>query len=252
VNEFGEMPAPVAPQPAPESQDYPFWSYQDLVVLLGLALPVLLISALVVGFLAGLAGDAVSTPAVGVLGAQFIAYALWFFCLWALIRFRYDRPFWRSLAWVNPPHPLTRYIALGPVLAFTVGLTGALLRTPEAQMPMMELLQDRLSLVLVGVFAVTLGPICEELAFRGFVLPLLTRSMGPVYAVLLTSVVFALLHGPQYGWSWRHVLLITLASAAFCVVRLRTGSTFAAAAMHMTYNLTFFIAYVAQENRFPI
>jgi membrane protease YdiL (CAAX protease family) len=205
----------------------------------------------VVRLIAALVPEGEAVPAAGVLAAQFVAYGLWFACLWALIRFRYDKPFWPSLAWVSPRGSLYGYLALGPVLAFSVGIAGAALQTPEIQMPMMDLLRDRLSLILLGVFAVTLGPLCEELAFRGFFLPLLARSLGPVTGIVITSAVFALLHGPQYGGSWRHVFLIALAGAAFGVVRLRSGSTLAATAMHATYNLTFFVAFLAQGDSFP-
>jgi hypothetical protein len=105
---------------------------------------------------------------------------------------------------------------------------------------------DRESVLLVGAFATTLGPACEELIFRGFLLPLLVRSFGVITGVVAAALPFALLHGPQYGWSWRHLLLVTLAGSVFGWVRLRTGSTVAAATVHAAYNLTFFIAYLNQ------
>jgi membrane protease YdiL (CAAX protease family) len=97
-------------------------------------------------------------------------------------------------------------------------------------------------MILVGIFAVTLGPLCEELAFRGFLQPLLVRSVGAALGIFLTSVPFGLLHLQEYSWSWRHALLITLAGCAFGVVRYRTRSTAVAAVMHAAYNSTFFIA----------
>ncbi len=119
-------------------------------------------------------------------------------------------------------------------------------------MPIKQLLTDRSSILLVSVFATTLGPLCEELAFRGFLLPLLLRSLGPLAGVFLTALPFAVLHGPQYGWSWRHLLLITLAGAAFGWVRYRTGSTAAAAVTHASYNLTFLVAYLSQGKDLPV
>lgn len=236
-----EAPGPAAPQPPGR---YPFWGYKDLILLFGLALPIMVVSALIVQIAALFVPGGRPLPAAVVLASQFLAYGLWFLILWALIRFRYGRPFWGSLGWVTPRHGTLRYALLGPVLALGVGVAGALLQTPEMQMPMMELLRDRISIVLVGVFAVSLGPLCEELAFRGFFLPLLARSLGPAAGVVLTAVFFSMLHGPQYAWSWRHLLLITSAGVAFGVVRLRTGSTSAATVMHATYNLTFFAAYL--------
>jgi len=91
-----------------------------------------------------------------------------------------------------------------------------------------------------------MGPVCEELAFRGFLLPWLARRIKPAPAVAVTAVLFAVLHGPEYAWSWRHVVLISVAGVAFGAVRLRTGSTAAAAVVHATYNLVFFAALVAQ------
>jgi membrane protease YdiL (CAAX protease family) len=224
----------------------PFWGYQDLAVLIGLALPVLLVSALTVQLAVFLVPMLFASRVAGVLFAQFLAYGLWFFCLWSLFRLRYGKPFWTSLGWVSPPRGLALYIILGAGLAIGVALLGAALRTPDVAMPMKELLQDSASLVLVGAFAVSLGPLCEELAFRGFILPLVARSLGAVAGILLTAAGFALLHGPQYAWSWQHISLITLAGAVFGMVRLRSGSTAAATVMHAAYNFTFFVAYAAQ------
>ncbi len=232
-------------EPTPPEK-YPFWNYHDVVLLIGLTLPALAAAA-VVGRLAMLVLPVNATaPATAILVAQFFGYGFWFLCLYGLLRLRYGRPFWQSLAWVRPGATMPLYAASGALLAIGVAVGGALLKTPNIQMPMQELLRDRTSLVLVGIFAVTLGPVCEELSFRGFFLPLLARSLGAAGGVLLTAIVFSLMHGPQYAWSWRHILLISFAGIAFGVVRLRSGSTAAATLMHATYNLTFFVAYLFQ------
>jgi membrane protease YdiL (CAAX protease family) len=140
----------------------------------------------------------------------------------------------------------------GPVLALLIAVLGLALQTPEINMPIRDLLTDWTSVLLVGIFATTLGPLCEELAFRGFLLPLVARSLGRVAGVIVAALPFAILHGPQYAWSWRHVLLITLAGAVFGWVRLRSRSTFAAALVHAGYNLTFFSAYLFQGKDLPV
>lgn len=245
------MNATAAPNvhPEPPADGEPFWNYQDLLLLVGLAVPSVVVAIALVA-LAGLALGGPARSAVAVLALQFTAYGLWFLCLFALLKLRYGRPFWRSLAWVRPRAPLSRFLAGGVVLAFAIALLGALLRTPDIDMPIQQLLRDRASLALVGLFAVTLGPLCEELIFRGFLQPLLTRTFGAAAAILVTAVVFAVPHGPQYAWSWQHVLLITLAGAAFGWARLRSGSTLAAAVMHAGYNLVFFVALAAQWEEF--
>lgn len=250
MNEETGTPEPQTLPPATR-EAYPFWGYQDLAILAGLALPSLMVAIAVVKLLGMLAPGSLAAPAVGVLLLQFIAFGLWFFCLNGLFRLRYNKPFWPSLAWIRPDRGMFLFIALGPVLALVVVFLGAALRTPDIEMPMKELLNDRLSLALVGIFAVTLGPLCEELAFRGFLLPLLARSLGAVVAVLLTAVIFSAMHGPQYAWSWQHLVLITLAGAVFGWVRLGSGSTAATVVVHAGYNLTFFVAYMAQWRELP-
>ncbi len=241
------FPAPEEPVVTPvAAEEYPFWGYQDLVLLIGFALPSFAAAFAAVQLAARLIPGEMVLPAVGVLALQFLFYGFWFLCLYGLIRFRYGKPFWVALAWVKPLRGITIYTMAGPALAVTIALIGVALNTPEIDMPMKQLLGDRFSLLLVGAFAVTLGPLCEELAFRGFFLPLLARSFGPVIGVLVTALVFSLMHGPQYAWSWRHIVLITVAGAVFGVVRLRSGSTAAATLMHATYNLTFFLGYIVQ------
>lgn len=238
----------VAEGPPPER--YPFWGYRDLLFLIGLAVPCLVISILLVSAATLLMPASWNTPAVAALTLQFLLYGLWFACLWGLIRLRYDRPFGESLRWQKPSRGWVSYVLLGFGLALSIAVLGALTRAPDIEMPMKELLSDRASLILVGIFAVTLGPVCEELIFRGFLQPLIEKSLGPVPAIVLSAVPFALLHGPQYAWSWQHILLILVAGCVFGAVRFVSGSTAAAAAMHAGYNLTFFAAYLSQWDQF--
>jgi membrane protease YdiL (CAAX protease family) len=85
-------------------------------------------------------------------------------------------------------------------------------------------------LLLFGT--VLLAPIGEELLFRGFLLPRLLVQKGPVWAVGVSAVVFALLH-PQYGLYMPVVLVygIVLGWA-----RVRTGGLAAPILLHMTIN----------------
>lgn len=236
-----QLPAPSADRSARE----PFWGYEDVLIFAALALPSLLFAALLsqaVFLILGLAPP----KAVKVLIPQFLGYGFLFAALYLLLRLKYGRPFWTSLGFVIPRHGMTASLMYGPVVAFSIAILGALIRTPQIDMPIRELLSDNVSILMMGIFATTLGPLCEELAFRGFLQPLLQRTFGGVAGIVLAALPFAFLHGPQYGWSWRHILLLSLAATAFGWTRYKTGSTAAAAVMHATYNLTFFIAFLLQ------
>lgn len=224
------------------SPAHPFWTWRDALLFGGMAIPCF---ALAIAFSQGLFQlFPVESPAPRLMTMQFAGFGLWFLALFAMLRVRYRQPFWASLGW-NVPWPgmlLTAFA--GPALAVAVAVGGVLLKTPEIQSSIHQLMRDRWSTLLVGVLATTLAPLFEELLFRGFLLPLLVRSFGAVAGVVLCSLPFTVLHGPQYHWTWQHMTLLLLASAAFCVIRLRTGSTAAAALAHATYNLTFFLLYV--------
>jgi len=240
-----EPPADPQPAPAPPERD-PFWGYSDLLLFGGLALPAMLsgfglvkVTLYLLRLHPGRAAEAVA--------AQFMGYLFLSLVLVVIFRLQYGRPFWKSLGWTRIPVPPMWVAIAGWLAAFAVVLVGYLIRTPTTGNPMTELIQEnRLSLILVGIFGVTVGPLAEELAFRGFLQPLLVRSLGVPLGIVLTAIPFGLLHAPEYGYSWRHAALITTAGAAFGWMRHATGSTKAATLMHSAYNALFFAALFSQ------
>ena len=251
--EFTAPPPPpeTPPPPAPPPERVPFWGYHDLFMFIGLFVGSLVAAfAVVSGFLA-LFRIEVKNDLWRLLPAQFLAYLFLFLSLWMLFRAQYNRPFWRSLGWTDLPLRTTVIIAYGVLLAFTVGVVSRLLQTPDVPTPMTKMLSDRSSIILVAVFGVTVGPLCEELIFRGFLQPLFTRNLGTAGGILAAAVPFGLLHLQEYGNSWRHGVLITMAGAAFGWMRWRTGSTKASTLMHAAYNGTFFLALLLQPKNLP-
>ena len=238
---------PPPPPPPQKPMEDPFWGYRDLLVFALLAVPSLLLGLFIVQTIILSTGLRIPGKASSLVVPQFLGYAFWFLSLYILLRVRYDRPFWPSLGWKVPwRYPLLSLVG-GPALAFAIGVLGNVLQTPNVNMPIQDLLTDRPSIVLIGLMATTLGPLCEELAFRGFLLPLLVRSFGVWLGLILSSLPFALLHGPQYGWHWQHIVLLTMASFVFGAARIYFRSTAAATLVHATYNLTYFIAYILQR-----
>jgi membrane protease YdiL (CAAX protease family) len=134
------------------------------------------------------------------------------------------------------------------LLAFAVAFLGVLIRTPTTGNPMEDLLQDPRSVILVTIFGITLGPLFEELAFRGFLQPLLTSRLGTFAGIFGSAILFGLLHFQEYGNSWHHVVLITLAGAAFGWMRHITGSTKASTLMHASYNALFFLTLLTSPS----
>jgi uncharacterized protein len=231
------------PLPTPHRPP-PFWDYNDLFLFVALLITSLgaslVFALLLMKFTALPLGWKLILP-------QLVLYALGLSGLAALLRFRYDRPLWRSLDWKATPFSATlSALLLGPVLAISVGLVGAALKTPQIDLPFQQMLGSTTTTIALGIVVVILGPICEEIAFRGFLMPLLIRSTGVVGGIVLTGFIFGSVHGYEYEWSWRHMLLISLVGGALGWMKHKTQSTAAAAYMHCTFNLTQFAAFLWQ------
>ena len=228
----------LTPPSLPHSRE-PFWDYTDLLLF-----AILVATSLAVSLLAALAFCKLAIPG-RLLLAQILWYALAFTALKALLLFRYEQPFWQSLGW----RPISfsaaaGAILAGPLLVISIGLLQFILRAPEIEPPFEQMLGSGNTIVLFGILAVIVGPVAEELAFRGFLMPLLIRSLGAVGGIVLTGLIFGSIHGYEYEWSWQYMLLISLVGCVLGWTKYKTKSTFASALMHCTFNLTQFVALV--------
>jgi membrane protease YdiL (CAAX protease family) len=222
------------------------WSFADLAILIGMAAPSLLLAAGAGKLVAGL----VPNKGLVTMAIQLVLYGGILLSLYFLLRLRHGLDFWHSLGWRIPWRGMWESALTGPVLAVSLTFLAFALKAPKGAMAIESLISDRLSLIVIGLGAVLIGPIFEELVFRGFAQPLLIRALGVFGGLLACSLPFALLHGPQYKWSWQHLLVLTVASMIFGLVRYRTGSTAASTLAHASYNLTFFSALVLQGDKF--
>ena len=93
-------------------------------------------------------------------------------------------------------------------------------------------------MVLYSIFLATfLGPVFEEIFFRGFCYPILKKQFGIKTAMVLTAVFFALIH--ENTFSFWPIFLLGLALVYLFEKR---GSLLAPMALHIVHN-SLFIAY---------
>ncbi len=246
-------PFPIEPQlpPEPEPQTpaveerFPFWSYLDLGVVIALALLSLIVSQ----FLALAIGRAMHLPKESqqllAVPAQFVAYGLLFLVLRALFHLHYGQPMMSSLGFVRSRLPVGVALMLGLLLSIAVAVLGGLMKMSNDNTPMQHLLSDPRGLLVMALFGTAVGPLCEELLFRGFLQPLLVRTFGVAIGIFLTALPFGLLHLQQYGNAWQSGVLITLVGVVLGAVRHFTNSTRASTLVHAAYNSTLFLALIA-------
>ena len=82
---------------------------------------------------------------------------------------------------------------------------------------------------------VSLVAVAEEIFFRGALWNVLERIWGPVAAWICTSLVFALIHAPLYGW--RALPLDVGAGLGLGALRLWSGDVTAPAVAHVLADL---------------
>lgn len=134
-----------------------------------------------------------------------------------------------------------RLLLTGVVLAGLIQLGSNYLPVPK-DLPVDSFFRTPLDAWMIALFGSFVAPAFEELAFRGFLYPALRRWTGGVLAAVLTSIPFALLHAQQVGHAFSPLLMVFIVSLVLTAIRQRTGSVAASTLVHMTYNLSIFLA----------
>ena len=216
------------------------WNFEDLGFFLGAILPSVVVSSLVTRI--------VPSPAARGLAYQSVLYVLMLSCLYALARVRHDASFASSVNWTMRFQGALYCVFGAPLLALTISILGLLLGAPLIPSAVDNLTASDIPLPVVAVFAVILGPLFEELVFRGFLQPLFQQAGGKWRGLIVTSALFSLLHGAQNEWLWQYFVLLFFAGLAFGIVRQRSGSTAAAFLLHMGFNLTPLTSSILSRN----
>jgi membrane protease YdiL (CAAX protease family) len=169
-------------------------------------------------------------------------YALLFLFLYVTLAVLRDMPFWHSLGWrklnANPTAGTGNgwmYFFSGCGLAIFVALASYNMKDTE-HLPIQEIFKNRSGAMLLMAMAVLVAPLVEETVFRGYLYPLFAKSLGVLPGILITGVLFGLMHGSQLGWTWRLVLLLSLVGVIFTFARARTGTVLASFLLHLGYN----------------
>jgi membrane protease YdiL (CAAX protease family) len=179
------------------------------------------------------------------LPLQIVAYMFVYLCFWGVFRLKYNRGVLDSLGWRKTRYSLLAAGAGGVLLYFGIATVAALLHTPKVDTPFDELVKTPFSMVLLAVTAVFLAPLFEEMLFRGFLQPLLSRTLGVVMGILLTAVLFGGLHASEYKGAWQYVAAITVVGIALGVLRAKTNSIIPGTVMHGCFNAVSVVGLLA-------
>jgi membrane protease YdiL (CAAX protease family) len=233
----------VAPPPARE----PFWGYTDLLLVMGLIVASILLILVGGGFLMAFYPRLRDDPTPLLLPVQVAFYGFIYLALYFTLKSRYGKPVFPSLGWRRTRFNAGIAVLGGAILALAISGLAALLHTPQVPSPLDRFLKSPVNLALFSALAVTLAPVFEELFFRGFLQPLLSRTFGVLSGILITALVFGCLHAPEYSYAWQYVVAVSAAGAVFGWVRARTNSIIPSTIMHGCYNAVFVVALIVTK-----
>jgi uncharacterized protein len=108
---------------------------------------------------------------------------------------------------------------------------------PETENQLIRILQSsRTALLVVAFMATFTAPIVEEVVYRGVLYSPLQRSIGVSAAVIAVTLIFSLVHVPQYYESPQTIILLTLLSLILTLMRAFSGSLLPCIILHTMVN----------------
>ncbi|HEX4750911.1 MAG TPA: type II CAAX endopeptidase family protein [Bryobacteraceae bacterium] len=239
---------PVPPLEPLRRRREPFWGYPDLFMVLGL-----LFAAIVVMGLGAIAitliwrSVSLTSPAMA-FGSNLVIYLALLLIFKFVFQLRYGQPFLRPLGWRMTDAAKVGYAAVcGLALPFVISGIGYVLRMPKVETQMDEMMKSMPIAVLVPM-AVILAPFFEELFFRGFLQPLLTRTFGLVLGIVITGALFGALHAAEYSFIWQYIVAIGLVGVALGAMRAWTNSIVTSTVMHACFNGLQVVALVVSKH----
>jgi membrane protease YdiL (CAAX protease family) len=154
---------------------------------------------------------------------------------WIIVTQFRQHDYFRSLGWEFGSFRAWHGILI--ILGFFV--VGALVGQyfPEEDNDLLKILRSsREATILVGLIATLSAPFVEEVVYRGVLYSAAKKTMGTAGAISLTTLLFTLVHVPQYWPSYSTIFLLFLLSLVLTIVRARTGRLLPCVVLHFVFN----------------
>jgi membrane protease YdiL (CAAX protease family) len=207
-----------------------------------------------------------SVPPRLLLAAEAFTYIATLSIAWFLFPLLWRKPFATGLQ-TNAPaaaRNALRLIPVGITVSFVVQAVSSLITMPKT-IPMDDFFRNSTDVWIITAFGTLLAPLFEETLFRGFLLPgfaiaydwlslpripaareqwnstNILSTPALIFSAVLTSILFALLHGQQTAFTWPVLLLLFCVSLILTAVRIRLRSVLASTLVHASYNFAVFL-----------
>ena len=110
----------------------------------------------------------------------------------------------------------------------------------------------RFTVGLMILMGSLVAPLMEEAGFRGYFQVALERQLRAPLAIAISSLIFALAHGPTQGFLWPKLLFYFLVGVTFGAIAYLTNSILPAIPVHFVGLLIFFTLIWPQDAARPL
>jgi membrane protease YdiL (CAAX protease family) len=167
----------------------------------------------------------------GVLPAHLLTILL----AWLIVTRVRKYSFTKVLGWESGGVRWWHYIAL--ILGFFAIAALVSSFIPEQDNDLLRILRSSRAAVYVVAFAATFtAPLVEEVIYRGLLYSAFQRAFGVPAAFVLVTILFAIVHVPQYFPSYATILLLTLLSLMLTFIRVWSNNLLPCVIMHTIFN----------------
>lgn len=174
---------------------------------------------------------AIALQVLGIIPAHLLTLVI----AWFIVTAGRTRSFFESLGWQAGGVRWFHY--LGIMLGFLAlgGLLGQFV--PEQENEMLRILKSsRTAVFLVAFMATFTAPLVEEVIYRGLLFSAIQKRLGSAPAIGIVTLLFSLVHLPQYYPSVSTMLLLTLLSFVLTVMRAKSNNLLPCVILHTVFN----------------
>ena len=173
------------------------------------------------------------------LAPVILAHVLTLFVAWFVVTKGNTYSFRETLGWKMNGFRVWHAIAL-TIFFFGVvaGLTGIFGKVENDFDRLIK--SSRAAVYFIAFFATFTAPVVEEVVYRGLLFSSFKRRSGTVVAIVVSTLLFTLVHVPQYSVNqtpdYATVLTLLLLSLTLTLVRSGTGNLLPCIVLHTVFN----------------
>jgi uncharacterized protein len=169
------------------------------------------------------------------IAAVIPAHLLTIVLAWLVVTRMRTFSFRDTLGWRSGGMAWWHYVLIGAGFFLLAGVVGSYF--PEQENELIRILKSsRTAVYLVAFMATFTAPLVEEVVYRGILYSAFQRTFGVTIAVISVTLLFAVVHVPQYYPSYSTIFLLTVLSLILTLIRVRTDNLLPCIILHTIFN----------------